>query len=301
MKVIAPLTITPAMLTYSTLPETEYSAWDSGTGYVKGARAIKAHAVWESVNAGTNTNHDPETDVDKTWWVRVGPTNRHAMFDNSISTTSRAATDIEVRVTPGAIIDSLAIIAGIGDTVRVQVHDGLTSVYDQTQSLDSTPILDWDDYFFADFVLAGELIFEGLPAYLNGVITVTITAASGEAAVGALVVGRMHDLGVTQRGAGAGFTDYSIAEEDRWGQVTLQKGDFSRRNNIRFTVSRENLRRVEAIVASCRGGAAVWIGSDDTARYPLVVYGWCRSFDMDLKGRQGQSHCTLEVRGLPQS
>ena len=301
MKVIAPLAITPAMVTSSSLPETEYAAWSSGTGYTKGARVIKGHAVWESVSAGTNTNHDPETDADSTWWVRVGPTNRHAMFDHSISTASRDTVDIVVQITPGAIIDSLAIIAGIGDTVRVQVHDGATSVYDEAQSLDSTPILDWDDYFFADFVLAGELIFENLPAYLSGVITVTITAASGESAVGALVIGRMHDLGVTQRSAGAGFTDYSVAEEDRWGQVTLQKGDFARRNNVRFSVPRESLRRVEAIVASCRGAPAVWIGSDDTARYPLVVYGWCRSFDMDLNGRRGTSFCSIEVRGLPQS
>ena len=41
MKVIAPHTITEAMLTSSTLPETEYSAWSSGTGYTTGQRAIK--------------------------------------------------------------------------------------------------------------------------------------------------------------------------------------------------------------------------------------------------------------------
>ena len=301
MKVIAPITITEAMLTSSTLAETEYTDWNSGTGYTTGARVRRAHQVWESVSVGTNTNHDPVTDTTSTWWVRVGPTNRWAMFDNSISTASNAAVDIEVQITPATIVDSLAIIAGIGDTVRVQMHDGATSVYDQTLSLDSTPILDWDDYFFDDFVLAGELIFENLPSYLYGVITVTITAASGEAAVGALVLGRMHDLGGTQRGAGAGFTDYSVAEESKWGDVTLEKGAFARRNTIRFTVPRDELRRVEAVVASLRGAPAVWIGSSNTARYPLVVYGWCRNFDMDLNGERGLSFCTLEVRGLPQS
>ena len=302
MKVIAPVTITPAMVTYSSLPEADYPVWSSATTYPADARVIKGHKVWESVHAGNvGAANDPETDTAHEHWLEVGPTNKYAMFDTSISTVSRAAVDIEVKVTPGTIVDSLAIIAGIGDTVRVQMHDGLTSVYDETQSLDSTPILDWDDYFYSDFVLAGELIFENLPAFYYGVITVTITAASGEAAVGALVLGRMHDLGVTQRRAGAGFNDYSLAEEDKWGQVKLEKGDFARRNSIRFSVPRENLRRVEAIVASCRGSAAVWIGSDNTARYPLVVYGWCRSFDMDLNGQQGLSYCALEVRGLPQS
>ncbi len=302
MKVIAPIAITPAMVTSSSLPETDYPVWSSATTYAAAARVIKGHKVWESVHAGNvGAGNDPETDTAHEHWLEVSPTNKFAMFDTSISTVSRAATDIEVQITPGTIVDSLAIIAGIGDTVRVQMHDGATSVYDETQSLDSTPILDWDDYFFSDFVLAGELIFENLPAFFYGVITVTITAASGEAAVGALVIGRMHDLGVTQRSAGAGFTDYSLAEEDRWGNVKLAKGDFARHNNIRFSVPRESLRRVEAIVASCRGGAAVWIGTEYTTRYPLVVYGWCRSFDMDLKGQQGLSYCTLEVRGLPQS
>lgn len=299
MKVLAPITIAAAMLTSSSIPETEYSAWNSGTAYDLGDRVIKGHKVWESAKPGTdtNTNHDPESSTTE-WWLEVGPTNTWAMFDGSVSTASTAAVDIEVVVTPGLIVDALAVIAGIGDTVRVQMHDGATLVYDQTQSLDSTPINDWDDYFFADFVLAGELLFEGLPAYLSGVITVTITASSGEAAVGALVLGRLHDLGETQGGASAGITDYSRKETDAFGTTSLVQRSFAKRSQTRMAIDTSELRRVQAVLAGLRATPAVWIGDDDTDLFsPLVIYGWFKSFSIDIPGPV-VSYCNLEIEGL---
>lgn len=298
MKVIAPIAITPAMLTSSTLAETEYAAWNSGTGYTKGQRVIKNHKVWESVNAGTNTNHDPETDVEDAWWIEVGPTNRWAMFDGSVSTASQDTVSIVVVITPGVIVDALAVIAGVGDTVRVQMHDGATSVYDETQSLDSTPIESWEDYFFADFVLAGELLFQGLPSYLSGVMTVTITPSSGEAAVGAVVVGRLHDLGDTQPNASAGITDYSRKETDDFGTTALVQRSYAKRSQQRLVLETAQTRRVQAILVGLRATPAVWIGDDDTDTFaPLVIFGWFRSFSIDIPGPV-YSYCSLEIEGL---
>lgn len=51
MKVLAPITVTPGMLTSSTLAETEHAAWAIGTTYAAAARVIKGHVVWESAQA----------------------------------------------------------------------------------------------------------------------------------------------------------------------------------------------------------------------------------------------------------
>ena len=297
MQVLAPITVTDAMLLSSTLAETEHAAWASGTTYAKGVRAIKAHKVWESA-VGSNTNHDPVDDTAHAWWLEVGPTNRWAMFDEVVSTASRDSTDITVEIAPGAYVDAVALVAGIGGTARVQVHDGPALVYDRTQPLDSTPIMDWADYFFADQQLAGELLFQGLPRYLSAAITVTLTAAAGEAALGALVLGRLHDLGGTLTGASAGITDYSRKEADAFGNTILLRRAYAKRSQQRLMLDALSLRRVHAVLSELRATPAVWIGALDTALFgPLVVYGWFRSFSIDIRGPV-YSYCSLEIEGL---
>lgn len=296
MMVIAPLAITPAMLTSSTLAETEHAAWASGTTYAAGARCIKARHIWESAQGG-NLNRDPEAD-DGTWWLDAGPTNRWAMFDGAVNTASADSADITVVLTPGAIVDSVACIAASGSAVRVQMHDGAASVYDQTQSLDSTPIDDWEGYFFADQVLAGELLFTGLPRYLSGVITVTVAEAASAAAIGALVLGRLHDLGGTEAGASAGITDYSRKEADDFGATALVRRAYAKTSQQRLLLPTSDLRRVQALLAGLRATPAVWVGSRETATFsPLVIYGWYRSFRLDIAGPVN-SYCTLEIEGL---
>lgn len=298
MNVLAPLAITDALLTSSTLAETEHAAWNSGTTYAAEDRVIYAHKVYESLKA-SNTNKTPGATASALWWIEVGPSNRWAMFDGSVSTASEDTTDIEVVITPGAVVDAVAIIAGIGSTVRVQMHDGATSVYDQTQSLDSTPIEDWESYFFADQVLAGELLFSGLPRYFGGVITVTIEATSSAiASVGALLLGRLHTIGDTAPNASAGITDYSRKETDTFGTTSLLQRSYAKRSQQRIVMDTDDLRRVQALLSGLRATPAAWIGDDDTARFaPLAIFGWFRSFSIDIPGPV-TSYCTLEIEGL---
>lgn len=298
MKVLAPLAITDALLTSSTLPETEHAAWNSGTTYAAADRVIYLHTVYESLQA-SNTNKTPGATASALWWIEVGPSNRWAMFDGSVSTASEDTTDIEAVITPGAVVDAVAIIAGIGSTVRVQMHDGATSVYDQTQSLDSTPIEDWESYFFADQVLAGELLFSGLPRYFGGVITVTIEATSSAiASVGALLLGRLHTIGDTAPNASAGITDYSRKETDTFGTTSLLQRSYAKRSQQRIVMDTDDLRRVQALLSGLRATPAAWIGDDDTARFaPLAIFGWFRSFSIDIPGPV-TSYCTLEIEGL---
>lgn len=298
MKVLAPMAITDALLTSSTLPETEHAAWNSGTTYAAADRVIYLHTVYQSLQA-SNTNKTPGATDSALWWVEVGPSNRWAMFDGSVSTASADTTDIEVVITPGAVVDAVAIIAGIGSTVRVQMHDGATSVYDQTQSLDSTPIEDWESYFFADQVLAGELLFSGLPRYFGGVITVTIEATSSAiASVGALLLGRLHSIGDTAPNASAGITDYSRKETDTFGTTSLLQRSYAKRSQQRVVLETDDLRRVQALLSGLRATPAAWIGDDDTARFaPLAIFGWFRSFSIDIPGPV-TSYCTLEIEGL---
>lgn len=302
MKVLAPIAITAAMLTSSTIAEDEYAAWSNATGYTQGARVIKGHKVWQSVNASTNTNHDPETDTG-TWWIEVGPTNRHAMFDGSVVTASTSSTDIVVMLTPLAIVNGLAIIAGVGSRVRVQMHDeNDVQVYDSTKSLNSTPIRNWEEYFFAAQQLAGELLFEGLPRYFHGVITVTVFASAGAAAVGALVLGRVHDLGVTLAPSQLGGIDYSYIDTNSFGTTKFAPGARVRRTTQRVLVEAPEVRRVDQVLGQMSASPAVWIGvadSEGTMFSVLIVFGIRRDYSFDFEsGEDGFAVLTIEIIGI---
>lgn len=297
MKVLKPITITEGMLTSSTLTEADHAAWNSGTTYALADRVIKAHKIWEAAQ-GSNTNHDPETDTAHTWWLEVGPTNRWAMFDGAVSTASESADDIAVVITPGVVINGVAVVAAVGDQVRVRMLDGATEVFNETQSLDSTPISDWDEYFFADQVLAGELIFDGLPRYLTASVEVLIEKAPSGAAVGVVALGTVHDIGSSAAAASAGISDYSRKETDDFGTVALVQRSYAKRSSQRLVIDTADLRRVQALLSSLRAVPCVWIGADDTSRFsPLVVFGWFKAFGLDIPGPV-KSYCTLEIEGL---
>jgi hypothetical protein len=175
--------------------------------------------------------------------------------------------------------------------------DGAVVVYDQTQRLDSTPISDWDDYFFAEQVLTGELLFSGLPRYLTASIEVTLTGADA-VSIGALVLRVLHPVGETLRGASAGITDYSRKETDDFGTTTLLQRAFARRSNQQLLLARSDTRRVQQLLAGLRATPCVWIGTDDTDIFaPLVVFGWFRDFQIVYE-YQSYAMCSLEIEGL---
>ena len=55
LKLLKPTTITDAMLTSSTVPETDYTAWNAATAYTLAQRVIRVstHKVYERLVAGT--------------------------------------------------------------------------------------------------------------------------------------------------------------------------------------------------------------------------------------------------------
>lgn len=63
MKLVKPVTVTPAMLT-SSVPETDYTEWAAATAYTSGQYVIRAsqHKVYRRVISGT-TATVPESDA----------------------------------------------------------------------------------------------------------------------------------------------------------------------------------------------------------------------------------------------
>lgn len=293
MRIIAPIEITPAILTSSNVTENDYAAWSNVTAYVIGNRVIYNHAVYESLTS--NTNKQPDTNP--TDWLYVSATNRYRMFDDVIgNVTSRSGT-IEVTLEPSQLTNAVSFFGLSGNTVNVTVTvPGDGEVYNRTEPLqDNTSVVDWYSYFFEPIIQRGDITFLDLPQYGDPTIDITIDAGAGTAMCGECVVGRQRLLGATNFGTSVSIQDYSRKETDQFGNVTVVQRRFTKRADFDVTVNTNQVSAVQRALAEIRTTPTVFIGDEDRAE--TVVYGFYRGFSIVLDA-PSISSCSIEVEGL---
>ena len=277
-------TTTPAEATYA-----------AGTTYAIGNRVIRVgtHRIYTSLQ-NTNTGNTPESSP--TWWTDTAPTNRWAVFDQSVSTPSTKATSMTWAMTPG-VIDSIALIDLVGTSVHVVMVNGVTTVYDETFLLSTSTILDWYQYFFEPFTQKGLLLISDLPPYVAAETTITISG-TGTVSCGNMIVGTTTSLGGTQYGAMAGIRDYSrkLTDVDT-GVVTLEQRKFSKTMRARFELAAGAVTGVHQILTNLRATPSVWIGEDAGLYEPLIVYGFYKDFQLEV-AYPGSSYYSLEIEGM---
>lgn len=299
MRVIVPIAVTEGMLLSSSLAEDEYAAWSSGTTYALAARAIKAHKVWESVQAG-NLNHDPETDTAHTWWIEVGPSNRWAMFDEKPSTRSvAAASTLTLTLQPGVWITDVALVGFAGTSARVQVYesDGVTLLFDQKKPLPGIAETSFYRWFFRDrVVIDGDIVFTGLPRRLNGRIVVTLTGP-GEVSLGVLAIGVGHAVGSTLAPSTSDLIDYSRVQTDELGDTTITRRKRARRASYQVFLPNADVPRVRALRDRISSVMCVFVGSQlGNQQSALLAYGLFTRFPLEIGGTTHSTY-SMEVQG----
>ena len=156
--------------------------------------------IYESLIAG-NLNKQPDTNPNN--WLDLGASNKTAMFDLQVNTQTTATTSLTVSFKPGSSFNAVSFLNLIGNMISITVKDSPTGavVYTETINLDNSvnTVLDWYTYFFEDFDIRTEVVFQNIPPYVNGVIEVIISGSTGApVAIGACSVGTMIELGDTQ-------------------------------------------------------------------------------------------------------
>lgn len=305
MKVIRQVLVTDAMLVSSTISEPdaaagETTAWAGGSTYALNAMVYVAgttHRVYKSAQAG-NIGHDPTTD-DGTWWIDLGGTNKWAMFDGYVSTSSNeTASPLTVVLDPGGI-DSLYLYGMIGSTCTITMLDAPagTEVYSRTLDLTLPSIDDWYAYFFDEEGYVSQFTLDDLPHYVNCRLTVTI-AGTGNVSCGMLLVGRQKELGDTIYGAQAGIRDYSkkVTDADS-GFVKLTQGRFAKTLRLQISVPRSDIPATHQMLERMRATPCVWVGSNDNTDETLNVYGFYKDFYVTVD-RTNTSLYNLEIEGM---
>lgn len=296
MKIIVPQAVTPSTLTSSNVPETDAPAWSAGTYYL-GDQVIYNHRVWEVIATSTTDQPDTGAVANPPTWLDTGADNRYKMFDRVISTQTENDDTIEVTITPGTIVNAVALFGLSANQVTVVVDDPTDGiVYDTTKNLqDNTLVTNWYSYFFEPIIARDDVIFDDLPSYGTAAIEVIVDAGAGTAKCAELVIGQQRTLGVSNFGTGVSIIDYSIKSTDEFGNVIIVPRAYSKRADYDVTVETSQVSAVQKSLADIRTTPTVFIG--DSNRPETVVYGYYKQFQIVLS-TPSISSCSLEVEGL---
>ena len=121
--ILIPLSVTDAMMAAGTsIPAVDTSmgeaAWAAGTAYSAGQRVNHGGSIWESVASSTGVT--PGTDGAK--WLRAGPSNRMAPFDDELNTRAVATGSMTYVLRPG-FFTGLALWGLQGDHLTVRIYE----------------------------------------------------------------------------------------------------------------------------------------------------------------------------------
>jgi hypothetical protein len=240
--ILAPIPVTLAMLAAgTTVPVVDASvgevAWAVGTAYAVGARVNYLGSIWECVFAHTGTT--PGTNA--TRWLRFGPSNRMAPFDDRPSTRTTRTTSLKYEIGLG-FFTGFALYNMVGESINVKVlaGPGGTVEFETTRDL-FDQALGLFEYLFLPLRPLGQLQVQDLPLLADGQLHITITApGAGAVGLGMVAVGFWEtllgsgDFGGVQYGASAEIKTYSFFKENVDGTVEITPRGTAR--NIRCAV-----------------------------------------------------------------
>jgi len=271
----------------------------SGSTYALAARVTYSGSIWESLQ-NTNLNHQPDTSP--TWWVLVGPDNKHAALDSSVSTVSSNTGELILVVKPGAI-NSCGLVDMDGTVVEFGMTDPSDGfIFNQTVGLASADIYNWYDYFFVSPLLdlkRTQVIFYNLPEqYTDPIVSIKISNGTDTAKLALAAFGKMHELGNVQYGASAGIVDYSVKSTDEYGTTTLLQRNYSKRLSAKVILENRDINRVQRLLYSIRATPVVWIGVDDpTYEEAMILWGFYKDFTTEIS-YPSFALCSVEIEGL---
>ena len=297
MKVIAPLALTTAMLTSSTVPETDYTEWAAGTAYTVGQRCMRSsvHKCFEALTA--NTGKTPESSP--TDWLDLGATNRWKMFDQKVGTRTQSTTSMTYVITPGQVVSGIALLELSASSVSVTISDDTDGVvYSQSANLsNSLMAADFWHYFFDPITRRTSVIFSGIPPYWGATVTITVSGGAGEMIeCGVCVLGSLTEFAEAVRyGARVGIIDYSAKSTDAFGNVVVVQRAFSKRASWQFLLKNSDIDLYQSLLASLRATPAVYIGADQYDS--MALYGFFKDFDTVIS-YPTVSECSIELEGL---
>jgi hypothetical protein len=325
LQVLQPVAITDAVLTSSSVAEDDAIEWSPAGGYPAGTHVVRrgTHRVYESIIAN-NIGNDPAATVGA--WIDVGPTNRWAMFDQAIGSTTTDDNVITVALRPASAVTGLAILDTNAARVRVQapgydrtvaVAGGatsalfldliasagasltvtLTAVGNTAQRVLFDDTVPFEDAGTFRDTVAGTASAEPPTWDDSGTVRDTTAwqdtrAGDGTVSVGTLMVGTRRPLGRTGSSPTSSITDYSKRETDDFGEIAIVPRAWAKRMAAKALIRTDAVDQVIGRVAAVRAVPSLWLA--DRATESLTVYGFSRTLALRLASRSARCRCRLK-------
>lgn len=215
-----------AGLVSSSVPITE-PAYNSATTYAKDVVVYDpvSHGLYQSLIAG----NAGKALTDTTAWAPQGVTNRWKMFDKVVNSQTTAQDSITVVIKPDELVNTLGLLNVVGAQVTVTQSD---SGYSQTKSLVRHEVLSWYDWYYEEPIREGDVIFDGIPPYVNSSLTISVQSAGAPVAIGCCILGKSRTIGQTAWDLTGGVLSYSSSSTDTFGNVTMVKRDNAKTLNF---------------------------------------------------------------------
>lgn len=198
-RVLVPVKIVPAMIGAGTsVPEPNIAngevAWVAGAAYVVDDLRTYNGSVWSCVRDHTGRATPPETEAPG-YWLRKGPTDRMAPFDDYVSTKARGTGTLTFVVMPG-FANGVKVYGPEGAAYSIVARDGpggpiLKSVAGDLYA----QAAGFYELLYQPLRALDQFGMDGIPLALNVEYTITITSPGGGAvAVGVIKVGDWRQL-----------------------------------------------------------------------------------------------------------
>ncbi|SFB74017.1 Carbohydrate binding domain-containing protein [Polaromonas sp. OV174] len=302
--ILTPINIIDAMIAAGTsipVVDTGEVAWAVGTAYTVGTLVNHTGSIWDAVSPSTGVT--PGTDSTK--WLRKGPTNRMAPFDDQMDTKARGTGSMTYVLRPG-FSTGLGLWGMQGDHLNI-------AIYDQPGG---TLVDGYDADLYAQALGLYELLFmplrqrtqhymRNLPLYPDAEVHITITATGGgPVAVGLISIGHWDtllgtsDLGGVEYGANAAVKSYSYRKVNDDGTAVRQRRGSATNVSCSVVIDAEQANHAMELLHQVQGRPVAFIASD------LPRYDYLNGFG-DLSGdvtpeNYGLARMNLKIEGVVQ-
>ncbi len=326
MKIIIPLDYNNIESIGSAFNTENYPDWASGVSYQQdtvvvntgGSSPASLSQEWYCVAPHTSTTLDaPGTVNGENFWTSLGYSNRYAAFDRtttkkSILNTNRELYQIVLKL--GKYVNSVVLLnSEIGKSqIKNWVYGVSTPKNIFTNySLDENS--GWFNYVetepnsrYQPFIVTnidnsfsqstGEKQLIEVDVFKPKNILDQNIYDSGS--IGEIILGNLFEVGWTQRGISSGITDYSIKEQDIFGNTTFVERNFTKTINCQVLVQNKYLNSIQRVFYSLRAKPCVWIPtSDENLTESTIIYGYYKSFSLELSYPE-YSIYNIEIEGL---
>lgn len=263
-----------------------------------GGAAIGTSGAQSGVHTAIGNPNLSKPVSDQAFWLDIGPSNKWAMFDTLNGTVTTDATTIDVTLAVPGRADSIALLnVANAASLRVIMTDAVAGVvYDETVEMTSTVGIDsWFDWFFEEVVQRNAKALWDLPVYSNPTIRVILAGINVQC--GVMVVGLQKSLGDTIYDSPPKFsiTDYSRAETDEFGNVSIAKRAFSKKASFQTALTTGEVDAVQKVLEQYRSTPAVWEGTDQYES--ALIFGFYGGFESEVRSAT-VSYLTIDIKGL---